>query len=389
MGKLAVVDGATIECAAGSARSLLTVTNNQVEIDGHTVAAIQDHISGSNIKPFGTCIFTGGPCTPVTPGLWFPGESSVPLGGMFPVLDEESILGCSIGGIIQVVIPGEVFVEVDSDKLAFKGDYDGPGFWESMIPFYGPVAAAGYASGEGKKGLTALNLGFAAIDAFSLGGAAIIRAGAKVGIRGVALGVRSLAGGGSRKSISAAQAAAMAGRVFGRKVAGSRWAQKFAGKSPREMFALARQRADRMREAAKRDDGSLQRMRRALAEDSGFAKPLPDRKVRGRADRQPPIEVETYEQAKKEALKWLEERGYKPEIQNLSRKPHELGKPNGMRMKDKDTGFRVEHDEEMGAHINVWDKKEKGPHIKFKASEKTVGKLQKRYSEVGEVKKSK
>lgn len=299
MGKLAVVDGATIECAAGSARSLLTVTNNQVEIDGHTVAAIQDHISGSNIKPFGTCIFTGGPCTPVTPGLWFPGESSVPLGGMFPVLDEESILGCSIGGIIQVVIPGEVFVEVDSDKLAFKGDYDGPGFWESMIPFYGPVAAAGYASGEGKKGLTALNLGFAAIDAFSLGGAAIIRAGAKVGIRGVALGVRSLAGGGSRKSISAAQAAAMAGRVFGRKVAASRWAQKFAGKSPREMFALARQRADRMREAAKRDDGSLQRMRRALAEDSGFAKPLPDRKVRGRADRQPPIEVETYEQAEK------------------------------------------------------------------------------------------
>jgi hypothetical protein len=387
MGKLAVVDGATIECAAGSARSLLTVTNNQVEIDGHTVAAIQDHISGSNIEPFGTCIFTGGPCTPVTPGLWFPGESSVPLGGMFPVLDEESILGCSIGGIIQVVIPGEVFVEVDSDKLVFKGDYDGPGFWESMIPFYGPMAAAGYASGEGKKGLTALNLGFAAIDAFSLGGAAIIRAGAKVGIRGVALGVRSLFGGISRKSISAAQAAAMAGRVFGRKVAASRWTQQFAGKSPREMFALARQKADQLREAAKRNDGSLQRMRRALSEESGFAKPFPDRKVRSKAVRRPPdIEVETYEQARKIALDLLEERGFKPEIQNPSKFPPETrGKPNGMRMKDRNVGFRVEHDDEMGAHINVFsDGKEKFPHIKFKASEKTVEKIQKRFGKVKE-----
>jgi hypothetical protein len=44
------------------------------------------------------------------------------------------------------------------------------------------------------------------------------------------------------------------------------------------------------------------------------------------------------------------------------------------------TGFRVETDARNGAHINVWHGKEKGPHIKFNASEKTINKIHKRYN---------
>lgn len=45
----------------------------------------------------------------------------------------------------------------------------------------------------------------------------------------------------------------------------------------------------------------------------------------------------------------------------------------------KSSSFRVEHDKRSGAHINVWAGKEKGPHFKFKGSEKTVNKITKRF----------
>ena len=37
---------------------------------------------------------------------------------------------------------------------------------------------------------------------------------------------------------------------------------------------------------------------------------------------------------------------------------------------DGEIGFRVEFDNRNGAHINVWNGKEKGPHILFNGSKK-------------------
>ena len=69
----------------------------------------------------------------------------------------------------------------------------------------------------------------------------------------------------------------------------------------------------------------------------------------------------------------------KADIQNISR-VKVIGEPHGMKTADGKVGFRIEFDEKVGAHINVFDKKEKDtPHFIFKASEKTVKKIQKRY----------
>ena len=82
---------------------------------------------------------------------------------------------------------------------------------------------------------------------------------------------------------------------------------------------------------------------------------------------------------KEGALDWLLKRGFKADIQNISR-VKVIGEPHGMKTADGKVGFRIEFDEKVGAHINVFDKKEKDtPHFIFKANEKTVKKTQKRY----------
>ncbi|CAM3830372.1 hypothetical protein FLBR109950_03830 [Flavobacterium branchiophilum] len=50
-----------------------------------------------------------------------------------------------------------------------------------------------------------------------------------------------------------------------------------------------------------------------------------------------------------------------------------------MMSKDGKTGFRVEYDGRNGAHINVWNGKEKGPHITFEGTEKEVNNIIKNY----------
>ena len=77
---------------------------------------------------------------------------------------------------------------------------------------------------------------------------------------------------------------------------------------------------------------------------------------------------------KEGALDWLLKRGFKADIQNISR-VKVIGEPHEMKTADGKVGFRIEFDEKVGAHINVFDKKEKDtPHFIFKASEKTVKK---------------
>ena len=87
-----------------------------------------------------------------------------------------------------------------------------------------------------------------------------------------------------------------------------------------------------------------------------------------------------FNQAMKQALKWLEDRGFRAEIPKPGKFGNIEGKPVGMQTLDKKIGFRVEFDESNGAHINVWNSKEKGPHFQFDADEKTVEKIQKRYN---------
>jgi hypothetical protein len=64
----------------------------------------------------------------------------------------------------------------------------------------------------------------------------------------------------------------------------------------------------------------------------------------------------------------------------LGRFAYTKDKPYGMKTKDGKRGFRVEYDEKIGAHINVFSGKEKEtPHYPFDATEKTVKKIQKKF----------
>ena len=89
--------------------------------------------------------------------------------------------------------------------------------------------------------------------------------------------------------------------------------------------------------------------------------------------------IEDFNQAMKKVLEWLEDRGFRAEKPKFSRVGTDIGKPIGMQTLDEKIGFRVEFDDRSGAHINVWNRKEKGPHFKFDASEKTVNKIQRHY----------
>ena len=84
----------------------------------------------------------------------------------------------------------------------------------------------------------------------------------------------------------------------------------------------------------------------------------------------------SYEQAMKQAMGWLEDRGFKAEKVNKGKFGTIKGKAVGMTTANGKIGFRIEYDERSKAHINVFNGKEKGPHCFFEATEKTVSKLQ-------------
>lgn len=124
-----VCNGATLKCAMGAAPSTLVVTPEKLVMTSHQPAAnIMDHIPLKNIMPFGTCmsllnpataalttaaagVLTPGPCVPATPAPWVPGSPTVLLKFM-PSLNKSSTLMCVFGGVITVVMEGEMSEQI-------------------------------------------------------------------------------------------------------------------------------------------------------------------------------------------------------------------------------------------------------------------------------------
>jgi hypothetical protein len=112
-------------CSFGVAPSVLTVlTVNRTLTSNMPAANIMDHVPMVNIMPFGMCItptnpavasataaamgvLTPMPCMPVTPAPWVVGSPTVMLGNM-PALNNTSTLMCTWGGVITVVMPGQM-----------------------------------------------------------------------------------------------------------------------------------------------------------------------------------------------------------------------------------------------------------------------------------------
>lgn len=121
--------GATLMCTMGMApSSLVVLPTNQVMTDEVPDANIMDNIPLVNIMPFGMCmspanpmvaaataaamgVLTPMPCIPATVAPWVPGAPTVLLANM-PTLDDTSTLMCMWAGVISIIMPGEMTVQV-------------------------------------------------------------------------------------------------------------------------------------------------------------------------------------------------------------------------------------------------------------------------------------
>ena len=125
----ATVMTAQLKCSFGMAPSALTVLPvNRVQCGKQVAANIMDSKPMVNILPFGACItvsnpvvasataaalgvLTPMPCIPNTVVPWAPGSPTVTVGGM-PMLNSTSICNCMWGGVITIVMPGQVTTSI-------------------------------------------------------------------------------------------------------------------------------------------------------------------------------------------------------------------------------------------------------------------------------------
>lgn len=127
MGQL-VCGGATLQCSFGVAPGTLMVLPANRVLTAMPIANIMDNKPMVNILPFGMCnsmanpavasataaafgALTPMPCTPVTATPWAPGSPTVLVANM-PALNNSSKCMCNFGGVIQIVNPGQVTIQV-------------------------------------------------------------------------------------------------------------------------------------------------------------------------------------------------------------------------------------------------------------------------------------
>lgn len=123
-----VCAGATLKCSFGAAPSVLSVLPTNQLMTTTPIANIMDNKPMLNIPPFGLCqsmsnptvsaataakfgVFTPMPCVPVTSAPWFPGSATVLIANM-PALNNSSKCLCNWGGVIEVVHPGQINIQV-------------------------------------------------------------------------------------------------------------------------------------------------------------------------------------------------------------------------------------------------------------------------------------
>jgi hypothetical protein len=127
-----VVAGATIQCPLAvppGISSLIVIPKGPPTMAaGPPAATIMDYAPIANIPPFGMCmtptnpavatattaasgVLTPVPCVPVITAPWAPGSPTVLIGGI-PALNVTSKCMCMWGGVISVVQPGQMTVQV-------------------------------------------------------------------------------------------------------------------------------------------------------------------------------------------------------------------------------------------------------------------------------------
>jgi hypothetical protein len=127
-----VVAGATIQCPLAVPPGISTLVvipkGPPVMSGGPPAATIADMVPFVNISTFGMCmtptnpavatattaasgVLTPVPCVPVITAPWAPGSPTVNIGGV-PALNITSKCMCMWGGVISVMNPGQMTVQV-------------------------------------------------------------------------------------------------------------------------------------------------------------------------------------------------------------------------------------------------------------------------------------
>lgn len=117
-----------LQCAFGSAPSVLNVLPQAKVMNVMAAANIMDNKPMANIMPFLMCsspanptvaaataaalgVLTPMPCIPVIPAPWVPGSPTVLIGGQ-PAVNDSCQLMCAYGGVISVKNPGQTTINV-------------------------------------------------------------------------------------------------------------------------------------------------------------------------------------------------------------------------------------------------------------------------------------
>lgn len=123
-----VVTGtAQLQCSCGAGPMPLTVLPKQQAEVLLPLAGTVDAAPMANVAPFVMCnsllnpqvaaatalaagVLTPVPCVPVPAGTWLPGQPNVLVGGV-PALTNDCKLMCAWGGLVQILLPGQMQVQ--------------------------------------------------------------------------------------------------------------------------------------------------------------------------------------------------------------------------------------------------------------------------------------
>ncbi|MEG0902667.1 MAG: DUF4280 domain-containing protein [Lachnospiraceae bacterium] len=123
-----VCTGAICNCTFGMTPAPLMVLPIERTVSKTPIATIMDNKPFVNILPFGMCqslsnptvaaataaalgVLTPMPCIPAITAPWLPGNPQVLIGNK-PILTNSSKLMCTWGGMIQIVNPGCMNIQV-------------------------------------------------------------------------------------------------------------------------------------------------------------------------------------------------------------------------------------------------------------------------------------
>ncbi|GHV29235.1 hypothetical protein FACS189481_1600 [Clostridia bacterium] len=122
--------GVSLTCSFGAAPTPLNVMpEHKVLAENKVVVCSNNTVPNVNITPFGMCsslanpavssataaamgVLTPQPCTPMIAGTWMPFSATVLVGGK-PVVKTDATLTCTYAGVISVVAPGQLSVNLN------------------------------------------------------------------------------------------------------------------------------------------------------------------------------------------------------------------------------------------------------------------------------------